>query len=236
MSSIFSSFFHLQFLLRLCLYSMQPIILRPVALVKDSGVRLPSPGALENPAGMSRTLSSLAVTGESDPAAIPSNSGSLSWGIECSASAGSMSMGWDLSRMLSMADANSASVVGVPGLVDVGDVLDAQLLIKGLFLTVFWGGVWYLDTASCSSSVPCWRRVNPGGTLSASVGCRASRSWSFPVMPAHDGVVKHRSLVSCTPSQRYVSHRSSTAVSSGFCRSDVGPGSVWKRSLSGGPK
>ena len=112
MSSIFSSFFHLQFLLRLCLYSMRPVILRPVALVKDLGVGLRLPGALENPAGVSKTLSSLVVTGESDPAAIPSNSGSSSWGIECSASAGSMSMGWDLSRMLSMADANSASVGG----------------------------------------------------------------------------------------------------------------------------
>ena len=54
-------------------------------------------------------------------------------------------------------------------------------------------------------------------------------------MPAHDGVVKLRSLVSCTPSQRYVSHRSSVAVSSGFCRSDVGPGSVRKCSFSGHP-
>ena len=77
MSFIFSSFFHLQFLLRLCLYSMWPVILRPVAPVEDSGVSLPSPRALENLAGVSRTLSSLAVTGESDPAAIPSNSGLL---------------------------------------------------------------------------------------------------------------------------------------------------------------
>ena len=37
-----------------------------------------------------------------------------------------------------MADANSFSVGGVPGLVDVGNVLDAQLLINGLsFLAVF---------------------------------------------------------------------------------------------------
>ena len=91
---------------------MRPIILRPVALVEDSGVGLLSPGALENPAGVSRTLSSLAVTGESDPAAIPSNSGSSLGGIESSADTGSTSMGWDLSRMLSMADVNSASIGG----------------------------------------------------------------------------------------------------------------------------
>ena len=108
MSFIFSSFFHLQFLLPLHLYSMQLVILRPVAPVEDSGVGLPSPGALENLAGMSRTLSSLAVTGESNPAAIPNNSGSSSGGI----GAGSTSMGWDLSRMPEMADANSASVGG----------------------------------------------------------------------------------------------------------------------------
>ena len=135
-----SGVFHLQFLLPLRLYSMRPVILRLVAPVEDLGVGLPSPGALENPAGVSRTLSSLAVTGEFDPAAIPSNSGSSLGGIESSGSAGSTSMGWDLSRMLLMADANSASIGGVPGLVDVGDVLDAQLLIKGLFLTVFLGG------------------------------------------------------------------------------------------------
>ena len=78
MSFIFTSFFHLQFLLPLRLYSMWPIILRPVVPVQDSGVSLLSLGALENLAGVSRTLSSLAVTGEFDPAAIPSNSGSSS--------------------------------------------------------------------------------------------------------------------------------------------------------------
>ena len=53
------------------------------------------PEALENPAGMLRTLSSLAVTGESDPLTVPSNSGASSWNnpYECSASVGSTSMG-----------------------------------------------------------------------------------------------------------------------------------------------
>ena len=87
-------------------------------------------------------------------------------------------------------------LMGVPRLIDGGDVLDAQLLINGLSSE----GVWYLATASCSSGVLRWVRVNPGGTLSASVGYRVSGcldgSWSLPAMPAHDGVVKLRSLVS----------------------------------------
>ena len=144
-------------------------------------------------------------------------------------------MGWDLSRMLSIADTNSASVGGYQdSLMLVTSWMPNSSLMDCFLLSS--AGVRYSDTASCSSSVPHWRRVNPGGTLSASVGCRASGSWSCPVMPAHDEVEKLRSLVSCTPSWRYVSHHSSTAVSSGFCRSNVGPGSVRKRSLSGGPK
>ena len=74
--------------------------------------------------------------------------------------------------------------------------------------------------------------LNPGGMLSASVGCRASncpdRSWSLPAAPAHDGVVKLRSEVSWTPSLRYVSHRNSMAASSRFCVSGMGPGSDQK--------
>ena len=85
---------------------------------------------------------------------------------------------------------------GVPRLIDGGDILDAQLLIIGLSLTGF-RGVWYLATASWSSGVLRWVWVNPGGTLSASVGCRVSGcpdgSWSLPAAPAHDGVVKLRS-------------------------------------------
>ena len=75
--------------------SVRPIILRPVAPAEDSVVGLPSPGALENPAGVSRNLSSLAVMGESDPLTVPSNSSASSWNnsYECSANAGSMSMG-----------------------------------------------------------------------------------------------------------------------------------------------
>ena len=225
MPCIFSSFFYY-------VYSMLPVILRLVALVEDSGVGLPSPGALENLAGVSRTLSSLAVTGESDPAAIPSNSSSSLWGIDCSAGAGSTSIGWDLSQMLSMANGNSASIGGYQDSLMLVTSWIPSCSSRDCFLLSS-GGVRYLDTASCSSSVPRWRQVNPGGTLSTSVGCRASGSWSCPVMPAHDGVVKLRSLVSCTPSKRYISHRSSMAVSGGFCRSDVGPGSIQKCSLLG---
>ena len=124
-------------------YSVQPVILRLVAPAEDSAVGLPSPGVLENLAGMSRTLSSLVVMGESDPLAIPNNSSALSWNMsyECSAAAGSTSMGWDLSRMLSTAYATSASVGGVPRFIDGGDVLDAQLLINGLSLSGFRGGL-----------------------------------------------------------------------------------------------
>ena len=73
-SSIFS-FLHLQFLPS----QIRPVILRPVVPAEDPVVGLPSPGALENLAGMSRTLSSPTVMGESDPLAIPSNSGASSW-------------------------------------------------------------------------------------------------------------------------------------------------------------
>ena len=141
MSFIFSSFFHLQFLLPLRLYSMRPVILWQVALVKDSGVGLLSPGALENPASMLRTLSSLAVTGESDPAAIPSNSFRfvvgghplLCWYRIYIHGLGLIPDAFDGRRQLCFC-------WGVPGLVDVGDVLYAQLLIKGLFFYCLPGG------------------------------------------------------------------------------------------------
>ena len=240
--STFGSF-HLQFFLWpssgcLPFYSVHPVILRPVAPAEDPVVGLPSPGALENPAGMSRTLSCLTVTGESDPLAVPSNSGASSWNIsyECCASAGSTSMGWDLSMMLSTANATSASVGGYQdSSMVVTSWMPSSSSIVCLWLAT--EGVWYLATASCSSGVLRWVWVNPGGTLSASVGCQASGclhgSWS---LPAHDGVVKLRSEVSWTSSRSYVSHRNSTVVSSGFCMSGVGPGSDRKCSLSGGLK
>ena len=60
-------------------------------------------------------------------------------------------------------------------------------------------GVSYFAIASCSSGVLRWIhwiRVNPGGTLSASVRCWGSGSSSFSAALAHDGVVKLRSEVS----------------------------------------
>ena len=43
--------------------------------------------------------------------------------------------------MLSTTDATSASIGGVPRFINGGDVLDAQLLINGLSLTGFRGGL-----------------------------------------------------------------------------------------------
>ena len=64
--------------------------------------------------------------------------------------------------------------------------------------------------------------------------CPDKRS-GMDAAPAQDGVEKLRSVVSSTPSLRYLSHLSSTAASSGFCKSAVGPGSIQNRSLSVSP-
>ena len=99
-------------------------------------------------------------------------------------------------------------------------------------------GVSYL-VASCSSGVFRLIRVNLGGTLLASVGCRASGCLDggrgLDAVPAQDGVEKLRSEVSCTPSLRYLSHLSLTAASNGFCRSAVGSASFWNHFMSGSP-
>ena len=51
-----------------------PVILRPEEPAPDPVVGLPSPGALENPPGVSRTMSSVAVTGEPGPGSGPNTS------------------------------------------------------------------------------------------------------------------------------------------------------------------
>ena len=85
-----------------------PVIRRLEELTLDPVIGLPSPGALENPPGVSRTLSSVAVTGEPDPGSGPSTSGASSSDIRggCSSGGSSTSIGW---RTLLTADANSDS-------------------------------------------------------------------------------------------------------------------------------
>ena len=71
----------------------------------DPVIGLPTPGALENPPGVLRTLSSAAETGEPDPGCGPSISGVSSSEIRGGSSKGSStSIGW---RTLLTADANS---------------------------------------------------------------------------------------------------------------------------------
>ena len=86
----------------------RPVIRRPEEPAPDPVIGLPSPGALENPPGVSRTLSSVAVTGEPDPRSGPSTSGASLSDIRGGRSSGgsSTSIGW---RTLLTADANSDS-------------------------------------------------------------------------------------------------------------------------------
>ena len=82
-----------------------PVIRRPEEPAADPVIGLLSPGALENLPGVSRTLSSVAVTGEPDPRCRPSISGGSSSDIQGGCSGGSStSIGW---RTLLTADANS---------------------------------------------------------------------------------------------------------------------------------
>ena len=82
-----------------------PIIHRPEEPAADPVIGLLSPGALENPPGVSRALSSVAVTREPDPGFGPSISGASSSEIRGGSSGGSStSFGW---RTLLTADANS---------------------------------------------------------------------------------------------------------------------------------
>ena len=72
-----------------------PVIRPPEELAADPVIGLPSPGALENPPGVSRALSSAAVTGEPDPRFGPSISGASSSEIRGGSSGGSStSIGW----------------------------------------------------------------------------------------------------------------------------------------------
>ena len=58
-----------------------PVILRPGVPAEEVVGGLPSPGAREKLASMSRAWSSLAVIGESDPRPGPNNSEASSWNI-----------------------------------------------------------------------------------------------------------------------------------------------------------
>ena len=172
-SSEFTAFFRVHGLLhghRSIYPSVErPIIHQPEEPAPDLVIGLPSPGALENPPGVSRTLSSVAVTGEPDPGSSPSTSGASSSDIQggCCSGGSSTSIGW---RTLLTADANSDS--------------DRAYQSSVMFVTSWMpnsssidcfesAGVSYL-AASCSSRVFRWMRANPGGTLSVSIGCRAS--------------------------------------------------------------
>ena len=221
--------------------SVYPSVVRPVIRqleepAPDPVIGLPSPGALENPPGISRTLSSVTVTGEPDPGSGPNTSGASSSDIRYGRSSGASSTSIGCCRTLLTAEANS----------DSDQAYQSSLMFITSWIPNSWSidcfsefaGVSYL-VASCSSGVFRLIRVNPGGTLSASVGCRASgcldNRRGLDAMLAQDGVEKLRSAVSSTPSLRYLSHLSSTAASSGFCRSAVGPGSVQNCSLSDSP-
>ena len=84
-----------------------PVIHRPEEPAADPVIGLPFPGALENPPGVSRTLSSVALTGELDPRCSPSTSVASSSDIQGGSSGGSStSIGW---RTLLMVDTNSDS-------------------------------------------------------------------------------------------------------------------------------
>ena len=123
----------------------RPEIRRPEEPAADPVIGLPSPGALENPPGVSRALSSAAVTGEPDPGFGPSISGASSSEIRGGSSRGSStSIGW---RTLLMADDNSdcayqSSVMLVTSCMPNSSLIDCLES----------AGVPYL-VASCSSGV-----------------------------------------------------------------------------------
>ena len=120
-----------------------PIIRRPEELAADPVIGLPSPEALEYPPGVSRALSSAAVTSEPDPGCGPSISGASSSDIRGGSSEGSStSIGW---RTLLTADAYSdwayqSSVMLVTSWMPSSSPIDCFEL----------AGVLYL-MASCSS-------------------------------------------------------------------------------------
>ena len=60
---------------------VRPVICQPEEPATDPVIGLPSPGALENPPGVSRTLSLVAVTGKPGPGSDPNISGASSSNI-----------------------------------------------------------------------------------------------------------------------------------------------------------
>ena len=86
-----------------------PIIHRPEELAPDPVIGLPSTGALENPLGISMTLSSVAVTGEPDPGSGPNTSGASLSDIRYGCSSGASSTSIGCCRTLLTAEANSDS-------------------------------------------------------------------------------------------------------------------------------
>ena len=123
----------------------RPVIRRPEEPAEDPVIGLPSPGALENPPGVSRALSSAAVTGEPDPGCGPSISGVSSLEIRGgSSNSSSTSIGW---RTLFTADANSdwayqSSVMLVTSWMPSSSSMDC---FESAGVSYFW--------ASCSSGV-----------------------------------------------------------------------------------
>ena len=88
---------------------VHPVIHRPEELAPDLVIGLQSPGALENSPGVSRTLSSVAVTGEPGPGSSPNTSGASSSDIRYGRSSGASSISMGCCRMLLTAEGNSDS-------------------------------------------------------------------------------------------------------------------------------
>ena len=157
-----------------------PVILQPEEPAPDLVIGLPSSGALENPPGLLRTLSLVAVTGEPGPGSGPNTSGASSniW-YDCSSRASSTSIG--CCSTLSTAEANSGSDWAYQSsLMFVTSCMPNSSSIDCSVLT----GVSYL-VASCSSGVFRLIRVNPGA--------HCGSKWALfhqcvlTVNPANDG-------------------------------------------------
>ena len=179
---------------------VRPVILRPEEPAPDPVIGLPSPGALENLPGISRTLSSVAVAGEPGPGSSPNTSGASSSDIPYSRSSRASSTSIGCCRTLSTAEANSDSDRAYqPSLMFVTSWIPNSSSIDCFSEFM---GVSYL-VASCSSGVFRLIQVNLGGTLSASVGCRASscpdNRRGLDAALAQDGVEKLRSWSRALP-------------------------------------
>ena len=88
---------------------VHPVIRRPEEPAPDPVIGLSSPGALENLPGVSRTLSSVAVTGEPGPGSGPNTSWASLSDIRYGHSSGASSTSIGCCRRLSTAEANSDS-------------------------------------------------------------------------------------------------------------------------------